>query len=182
MQVAEEADRAAVGTQLGQHGGMRRLGEALDRLHRRALLVQQPEILAVEVKVRRVLAREHRVGLRSGGDEDRPRGKRRARELVPDAVAVVVMRGHREPGRASARIDLDRKRRQPLGEADALLQRLFDFFVVERVRRAVDQPPPIGDGRRRPTRAISSAIRVGRPSACAFARSARIARACARNS
>src|SRR5690606_6315412 len=43
-------------------------------------------------------------------------------------------------------VALDRRRRQPFGEADALLQRLLDLFVVQRVARRIDQPAAIGDG------------------------------------
>src|ERR1700682_4579842 len=48
-------------------------------------------------------------------------------------------------------IDLDRDRRQPFRETNALLQRLFYFLVIERVRRAVDQATAIGDGHATPT-------------------------------
>ena len=63
-------------------------------LHRRdlvAVLVQQPEILAGEMKVRGILAREHGVGLRAGRDQQGPRRQRHLRILVPDAIAVVVL-------------------------------------------------------------------------------------------
>jgi hypothetical protein len=65
MQVAEETRGAAVGQHVGEHGGLRRLGEAAHDLDRLALVVEHPEILAVEMEVRRVLAREHGVGLRA---------------------------------------------------------------------------------------------------------------------
>src|SRR5437868_8235495 len=40
--------------------------------------------------------------------------------------------------------------REAFGKVDALLERFLDFLVVQRVRRAVDQAAPIGDGRAAP--------------------------------
>ena len=77
------------------------------------------------------------------------------------------------PDACAALVDLDGERRQPFGEADALLQRLLHFLVVERVRRAVDQPPAVGDRRRRPTRAAARRCAAARPARAAAARSAR---------
>ena len=79
-------------------------------------------------------------------------------------------------------IDLDGDRRQALGEADALLQRLGHFLVVQGVGRRIDQAAAIGDGDAAP--AVQQAGDVGRAafSAAACARSARIARAWAMNS
>ena len=82
----------------------------------------------------------------------------------------------------AVRVDLDRERRQALGEADALLQRLLDFLVVERVRRAVDQPPRDTRSSRRPTTAAARRPAARALRVAAASRSARIARACARNS
>src|SRR5437868_15232872 len=42
--------------------------------------------------------------------------------------------------------------REAFGKVDALLERFLDFLVVQRVRRAVDQAAPIGDGRAAPRR------------------------------
>ena len=92
-------------------------------------------------------------------------------------------------GRASARmrrgmaglVHLDRRRRQALGEADALLQRLLDLLVVERVARRVDQAAAIGDGDAAPA-VEQSRSRGASPAAAATARSARMARAWAMNS
>ena len=92
MQVAEETGGASIGQDIGQHCGLRRLGESAQHFHAVAVLVEHAEILAVEVEVRGILARQHRVGLRARGDENRARRQRRLRHLVPYAVAVRVLR------------------------------------------------------------------------------------------
>ena len=150
-------------------------------MHRFARLVQQPEILAVELEVRGVLAREHGVRLRPGGDENRPgrkltsaRTRARRRRRRCDAAK-------REARRRARCVDFDADRRQSFGKADPLLQRLLDFLVVQRVRRAVDQPAAIGDRRAAPPLQQLDDPRFA-PLPRAVSRSARIARACARNS
>ena len=72
MQVAEEADEAAVVGAVHQH--MRRigLGEAAHHGDRRAGLVHRLEIPAVQLDAA-VLARQHGVGLGARGDQDRAR-------------------------------------------------------------------------------------------------------------
>ena len=72
MQVAEEADGAAVGRDAHQHVRGGRLGDALGR-DLVAALVERLEILAVDQHVLGVLAAEHRVGLRAGRHQDGPR-------------------------------------------------------------------------------------------------------------
>ena len=145
MQVAEEARRAAVGANVGEHCRLRRLDVTAFRLDRCSALVEQAEVLAVEREASGVLARQHRIGLRARGDQDRARGQADACVLVPHAVAVVVLRRQRERLRAIVGVDLDGERRQALAEPDALFQRLGDLLVIERVRRAVDEAPAVGD-------------------------------------
>ena len=98
MQVAEEARRAAVGADVGEHGGLRGLARPRCDLDRRAVLVEHAEVLAVEMEVRGVLAREHRVGLRAGGDQDRARRQASARAYSCHTPSPsVCCSGHREP-------------------------------------------------------------------------------------
>src|SRR4029077_3041367 len=54
-----------------------------------------------------------------------------------------------QAGRMSELVDFHRHRSQALGKPDTLFQRLFDFFMVERVGRTVDEPLAVGD--RHPT-------------------------------
>ena len=84
-------------------------------------------------------------------------------------------------GRARG-IDLHFFRRQALGEAHAFFERLRDFFVIQRVAGRIDQPAPVGDGHAAPGIQQIDQLAGARPSRAAAARSARIARACARNS
>ena len=146
MQVAEKAHCATIRSDLAQHGRLIGLGETADRLDDIAVLVQQLKIFAIEVEVRGIFAGKHRIGLRSRRDQDRVRGKRHARMLTPCAVIADPLHGECHAARAPSRgVDFDCKRRQAFREADALLERLLDFFVVQRVRRTVDQAPPIRD-------------------------------------
>ena len=139
MQVAEERHEAAVGGAIHQHAHLGGLGHALGR-GRIALLVEGAEILAVDEGVRCVLARQHGVGLGARRHQD---GARRQGRLYFLAVLVPC---HLERLGVAVGIDLDRDRRQALGEADVLLQRLQHLFVVQRIGRQIDQAPPIGDG------------------------------------
>ena len=41
-------------------------------------------------------------------------------------------------------VDIEPRGRQALGKTDALLERLFDLLVIQRVRRTVDQPLAVG--------------------------------------
>ena len=72
--------------------------------------------------------------------------------------------------------------RQALGEADAFLERLLDFLVVERVARRIDQAAAIGDGDAAPAIEQLDQLRRLAGLARARARSARMARAWAMNS
>ena len=170
MQVAEEAGRAAVGQDVGEHRGLVGLGEAALHLDRVAVLVEHAEVLAVEVEVRGVLAHEHRVGLRARGDQDGARGQRGLCELVPHAVAVGALQRCLEPGRGAALVHFDGERRDAFGKANALFQRLLHFLVVERIRGAVDQAAAIGD--RDPAPVVQQLRDPRRPSralrGCAF--------------
>ena len=89
MQIAEEADRASHPREsTSAPATCRRLGDAL-RLHRIAVFVDGLELLAVERNVVRVLARQHRVGLRAGRDQNRARRQRASRAgLVQRAVSA----------------------------------------------------------------------------------------------
>ena len=62
-------------------------------------------------------------------------------KIVMPAVANTII-----PSDDALADRLDRERRQPLGEADALLERLPDLLVVQRVGRAVEQALAVGDG------------------------------------
>jgi len=74
MQVAEERHEAAVSGAIHQHTHLGGLGHPLRR-GGMALLVERAEILAVDEGVRRVLARQHGVGLRARGHQDVRAGK-----------------------------------------------------------------------------------------------------------
>ena len=150
VKIAKEAHRPAVGTELHQHVRSRRLRRAL-RLRRCASLVNGSEILAVERGETGVLACEHGVGLCAGGNEDRACGQL---DLVtgglwPAAVADPLAGEAKGPHVAEI-IEQDLLRRQELGKADALFERLDDLLVVQRVAWCIDHPPPIGDGRAAP--------------------------------
>ena len=142
---------------------------------------------AVERDVFRVLARQHRVRLRPGGNQDRAR---RQHDLLAGMLVrlrpVSADLGRRVPGHFQRRrvpegIDLDLDRGQHLGKADAFLHRLRDFLVIERVARRVDQAATIGDRHAAP--GIDQLGETGaRPSREAASRSARNARACVMNS
>jgi len=69
MEIAEEADEAPVGKARQQHVGALGLGDRALRPQGPSVLVAGLEISSVELKVRRVLAREHRVRLGPCGDE-----------------------------------------------------------------------------------------------------------------
>ena len=146
MQIAEEADGAAVRPHAHQHVRRRRLGDALGR-HRLPVLVE-----GLEIACRRA---------RRAAD---PRAPSTVLGCVPAATRIVragsTTSSGGAPGSVSAaawedsrsarawpnRSSCDLVRRQALGEADALLQRLRHFLVVQRVARRIDQAAAIGDG------------------------------------
>ncbi len=74
MQIAEEADAAAVRTNRREHARRLRLGHAL-RLHRLAFFVHRLEPLAVQKHVVGIFAAQHRIGLRPCGNQNRLRGQ-----------------------------------------------------------------------------------------------------------
>ena len=82
--------------------------------------------------VRRVLARQHGVGLGARRHQD---GARRQASRSTFVAALLACSTFERAGVAVG-VDLDGDRRQALGEADVLLQRLQHFLVVQRVGRA----------------------------------------------
>ena len=70
VHVAEIAHAAAVVAPREQHAHLVRLGDRFLGPHRVARFVDRLEIFAVEREVRGVFAREHRIGLRAGRDQD----------------------------------------------------------------------------------------------------------------
>src|SRR5205807_6957676 len=115
--------------------GVQRLGRMALGLERLACLVASLEVFAVEREAHPFLSREHRIGLGTGRDQDRSRRQldfpSLRRESDRTGVAVLV--------------DLDARWAEPFGERDTFLQRLLHFLVVERIGRAVDQAPAVGD-------------------------------------
>ena len=93
MQVAEEADGAAVAAQALQHLDGLRLGQLL-RLHGLAVVVDCLEVLAVETELLGIFARQHRVGTRARGDQHGPRRQASPRRWCRRAPA-----GWRRSGR-----------------------------------------------------------------------------------
>ncbi len=150
MQVAEKRDEAPVGGFRHQH--LRRLRLAARRfgLDACAAGVHGDEVFAVELEVLRVLAREHRVRRRSRSDENRARRQRDRIAFAPAAVVSAHLPAHLQRQSGTERIDLNRTRVQAFGEHDAFLQREFHFFVVQRVRRAVDEALAVDDRRAAP--------------------------------
>ncbi len=71
-----------------------------------------------------ILAGQHRVWPRARRNQHRTRGKAHLA-----AVAALQIQRRRMAGL----IDLDRNRAQSLGEADAFLEGLFHFLMVQRV-------------------------------------------------
>src|SRR5262249_45432600 len=141
---------AAVAADIGEDRGLFGLRESFERPYEIAFLVEQPEVLAVEVEMRCVFAREDRVGLRTRGNEDRARGQRRLAERVPDPITVVVMLRHAQRSSMAEGVDFDGERRQAFRKADTLLERLLHLLVIERIGRTVDQSPTIRDRRAAP--------------------------------
>ena len=120
------------------------------------------------VKCVGVLAREHRVGLRAGGDQDRARRQRRRRPARP----TCRRRRAAAPRPSSARgVAVARRPRRASGVRPSAKRMpsssaFSHFLVVQRVRRAVDQPPAIGDRHAAPAIAAARAMRGARSSRC----------------
>ena len=147
MQVAEETDRAPVRPALHHHLGRGRLRRRLGN-DGAAPAVHGLEIPAVE-RDAGALARQHGIGLGAGRHQHRA-GRQRHRLAVAEraAPAAFVDLHPLEAQRAcpAAPVHFHGERREALGEADAFLQRLRHFLMVQRVARRVDQPAPVGDG------------------------------------
>src|SRR5713226_8677680 len=140
MLVAEETEEASVGETRKQYLRALGLRDRVLRLERLSVLVAGLEVFAVEREMRGVLAREHGVRLRAGGDEDRVRRQpvfgrfEAARPAEADAAHGAVV------------VHVHGNRRKALGEGDAFLERLFHFLVIERIGGTVDEAAPVGDG------------------------------------
>ena len=143
MEIAEEADEASVLGPVHEHIRRFRLGHralGLDALPGR---VDRLEIAPVEADAP-ILAGEHGVGLRSRGNEHRAR-----REFDRLRSRIAAARQAQRGGVAVA-IEHDFRRAQTLGEAHALLHRLGDFLVVQRIARRLGEAAAIGDRRAAP--------------------------------
>ena len=90
VQIAEEADGAAVGTQRHEHVDGMRFGDALG-LHGLTRLVERLEVAAIEDDVVLVFAGENGVGLGTGGDKD---GAGRKVTVPPVAPSLPVDSSH----------------------------------------------------------------------------------------
>ena len=86
MQIAEEGNEAAVFGARKQHIGTLGFRNGELRLHGIAVFIARAEILAIDLEGIRVLACQYRVGLGSGGDEDRMRGQAVITFALPLAV------------------------------------------------------------------------------------------------
>src|SRR5207247_5923679 len=126
MQIAEEADEAPVGKARKQHVGARGLGNRALRLRRASVLVAGLEIFSVELKVRRVLAGEHRVRLGPGGDEY---GVRR-QPVLRGFAAESAFPSEADSACRAVVVHVHRYRRQPSTEGDPFLARLLDLLVI----------------------------------------------------
>jgi hypothetical protein len=150
-----------------EHMGGGRLGDALGG-DLAAVLVERLEMLAVDLHVLGLLAAKHGVGLGAGRDQNRARRQDDvARRSGRIAVGLRLRREAQRP-RAAKAVEQDLLRRQPLGKADPLLQRLANLLMVERIARGIDHAPPIdNDG------ATPSAQELREPRLAAFARGQR---------
>jgi len=92
MQIAEEADTAAIGPNGREHARLTRLGYPF-RLHRLAVLVHGLKPAAVQEQIGGILATQHRVGLRSrryeNGFRRQARGLARGTHLASGFVELV---------------------------------------------------------------------------------------------
>ena len=146
MQVAEEGQHAPVGHARQQHLRGGRFAGAVLGADWRTVFVDRLEILAVEAEMHAVFAGQHGVGLRAGGDEHAACRQHEVVCVVPAAVAVSTLGGQGDRAHGARFVDVDAARVHALGDADAFLERLLHLFVVQGVRRAVDQPLAIGEG------------------------------------
>ncbi len=146
MQIAEEADEAPVFEPRQQYLGVRRLGQGIFRLYRRAIFAAGLEIFAVELELPGMFAREHRVRLRARRDENRVRRQPVFVAGLPLSFRAESLQREAHALDRAVVVHVHRQRREAFGKGDAFFQRLFHLFVVERVRGAVDEAPAVGDG------------------------------------
>ena len=146
MQIAEETDSAAIRTNGRQHAHGFGLGDSLG-LHGLSVLVHRLEPTAVEHNVLGVFAAEHRVGLRSRGDQNRFRGQAHRVTRIRHLAGGRIKRSTNQVQRRSVSVPVhfDFLWRQAFGEADAFLESFPDLFMVQRVAGRVDQPATVGD-------------------------------------
>ena len=150
MHVAEVRDPALCGRPRHQHARLRGLGALVLGLDRVAVLVERAEIAPVQGEVVRILAREHGVGLRAGGDEDAARGQHGLALGEPAAVGVAVLARERDRSHGASCVDVDAPRIEAFCEADAFLERFLHLLMVQRVRGCVEQPLAVGEGHAAP--------------------------------
>ena len=147
MDVAPEADPAAVLAQAGEDADRFGLGRAFRR-DRQAAFVDRLEIAPIEGDLVRVLSRQYRVGLGAGGDQDAA-GTQDVDRVQGDpagALAHVLQPIEADrPGMAEG-VHVDRQRRMAIDDANAFLQSLGHFLVVQGVAGRVDEPLAVGDG------------------------------------
>ena len=110
------------------------------RLHRWPVFIDGLEIAAVERDVVLVFAGQHGVGLRSAATRIVRAGKRHR------LARLRCSRRRSAVGVRRSCIDLHFFRRQAFGEAHAFLERLGDFFVIQRVAGRIDQTAAVSDG------------------------------------
>ena len=145
VQVAEEADEASVAVTVQQHVRALGLGDRAFGLHRSAGFVARLEILAVQLEMRGIFSGEYGVRLRARRDQQGAGGKFDCAGLGPLAVCPHFLDGEMHRPCVAVFVHVDPGGRQAFREGDAFLQRLFHFFMVERVRGAVHEPAAVGE-------------------------------------
>ena len=129
MQIAEEADGAAVRAHVHQYVSSGRFGDALGR-DVAPVLVDRLEMFAIDAHLLRLFAREHCIRLRAGRNQD---GARAQDDLARRGRRIRL--GEAQRAGTAELIEQHLLRRQLLGKGDPFLQRLRDLLVVERVAR-----------------------------------------------
>ena len=112
-----------------------------------ALFVNALEPAAIEKDIVRVFARQHRIGLRASGHEDRVRGHAHGLSLDSQTarLGIVVVTHHVQSGCGTRSIHLYFVRSNTLGKENSLFQSLGDFFMIQRVTGGVDHALAVGD-------------------------------------
>ena len=100
--------------------------------------------------MRRIFAREHRIRLCAGRDENRTRVQQVFAVAGPLAVFAAALFSEAHAVDGTVLVHIDGNGVEALGEHRAFFKRFLDFFVVQRVGGTVDQAPPIGDRRAAP--------------------------------